>query len=247
MGVERPALCRTSALEAVRAAAGVQVTRSLVYAPDAVGEHLLRRHPGLLRRLRQVAPLAVPLLAPLPPVTPVCFATMLTGGDPDAHGITGYEKPVLRCDTLFDALLRARLRVAIVTVAGSSIDRMYRERDLEHHAEADDAAVTARTLEVLARDCHELVLVYHQAHDDALHRSHAEAPEALEALRAHVGDFERLVEAATRLWQHHPHAVVLAPDHGSHVDPESGQGTHGADLPEDREVLHLWGFRPGGA
>ncbi len=33
--------------------------------------------------------------------------TMYTGAQPAVHGITAYAKPVIKIDTIFDALIRA--------------------------------------------------------------------------------------------------------------------------------------------
>ena len=37
-----------------------------------------------------------------PPVTPVCFASMYSGLEPQHHGIMKYEKPVLKVNTVYD-------------------------------------------------------------------------------------------------------------------------------------------------
>jgi hypothetical protein len=216
-----------------------------VYAPDAIGAELVGEFPELFDRVRALAPVEVAVRSPVPSVTPVCFATMLTGAPPAVHGIETYEKPVLRCDTVFDAVLRAGRQVAIVTVAGSSIDLMYRERELTYHIEPDDHGVTQRTLSLLAQDTHDLILAYHQAHDDALHRTTARSPDALAAMREHVRSFLTLGHAAASAWGGRSWGIAFTPDHGSHLDPETGRGTHGSDRDQDVQVLHFWGTSSG--
>jgi hypothetical protein len=51
-----------------------------------------------------------------------------TGAQPQVHGIQKKEKPVLTCDTIFDALIRSGKKIAIVAVKGSSIDLIFRKR-----------------------------------------------------------------------------------------------------------------------
>jgi hypothetical protein len=65
------------------------------------------------------------------------------GRRPDEHGVKKYERPVLRCETLFDALIAAGKRVAIVAVRGSSIDLLFRERPIDHHSCDYDSVATA--------------------------------------------------------------------------------------------------------
>jgi len=38
------------------------------------------------------------------------------------------------------------------------------------------------------------------------------------------------------------HVLVFAPDHGAHIDPSSGKGDHGLDIPEDMELFHCYGI-----
>ena len=75
--------------------------RILLYAPDAVGHHLCAAFPEVIGPVERRAPISVSVRSVVPPVTPVCFGTMFTGQPPSKHGIKTYEKPVLRCETLF--------------------------------------------------------------------------------------------------------------------------------------------------
>jgi len=184
--------------------------------------------------------------AAFPPKTPVCFAEMFTGAGPSVHGISRYEKPVLACDTLFDAVIRGGGRAAIAAVEDSSIDRIFRGRDVDYHPGPDDAAVLDSALELIVRDGHDLVVVYQPAYDDLLHRSDPFGPEALTALEGHVRAFELLSDAVMEYWAGHPRVSVFAPDHGAHLDAGSGRGDHGLDIPEDMEVEHFWRFDPAG-
>lgn len=250
LGLDPPALCAVPALDHVLVAAraclgGARIERCLVYAPDAIGDHLQAGCPELFAEVARLAPTLAPMRAVFPPKTPVCFASMFTGAPPADHGIRKYERPVLQCDTLFDALVRAGRRVAIVAVAESSIDQIFRGRDLDYFAETDDGDVTARAIALIAADRHEFILAYHQEYDDLLHETTPFSDAAILAFRHHVGAFGELIEAAENSWARHHQMVVFAPDHGAHVDPETLTGTHGDDIPQDMELRHFYRFAAG--
>lgn len=247
LGVAPPHQCQVPRLSEVtksaRAAIGGRPARKiLLYAPDAVGAHFLARNPQIERRFRAAAPVLVSLRSALPPKTPVCFATMFTGAAPEVHGIRRYERPILEMDTLFDALLRGGTKVAIVAVKNCSIDIIFRGRELDYFSELYDPEVTARTLELLEANRHDVVLAYHQAYDDTLHRTGPYSPEAVAAADRHAADFALLTEAAATFWRGFDHAVAALPDHGAHTVEGSPRGDHGEDIPEDMEITHFWGF-----
>ena len=224
---------------------GEPLEKALLYAPDAIGEWLYQMHRGEFRGVLEAAPIEVQVLSMKPSVTPVCYGSMFTGLKPVGHGITRYEKPVLECDTLFDALARAGKRVAIVAVRGSSIDLIFRGRPIDYYTEEYDPEVEERALGLLSGDAHDLVLAYHQGYDDAMHGSTPTSPEALEAFRGHLRTFERLAEAFDESCGDRNRLLAFLPDHGTHVDPVTGKGSHGTDGPEDMEVRHFWGVYKG--
>jgi len=246
MRVEPPALCSRPPLRGFLTAAnqvlhGGPAERILLHAPDALGCHLLPSHADRLAPVREHAPVTARVRAMVPPVTPVCFASMFTGASPEAHGIQDYRKPVLECDTVFDALLRAGKRVAIAAVEGSSMEVIFRGRELDYRVGADDAEVTRHALALIQEDRHDLLVVYQQEYDDTLHRSGPFSPEALRAVDNHVAAFATLARAADLGWRARSRVVLLCPDHGAHLDPDSGRGTHGLPIPEDLEVDHYLG------
>ncbi|MBN2082934.1 alkaline phosphatase family protein [bacterium] len=245
--IEPPALAAAGvAAEVIAEArsvhAGAPVQRLLVYAPDAIGVHLADRCTADFALIRQHAPVEVELYSVMPSITPVCFASLFTGAAPSVHGYQAYEKPIVRCDTIFDALLRAGKRVAIVTVQGSSIDLMYRERELDYFSEQYDPQVTKRALKLMEADKHDFILAYHQQYDDLLHQTEPFSAECLAACRSHAAGFARLAQAAAHYWQGYRYALAVTPDHGAHLDKATGRGTHGSDLPADQALKHFWGF-----
>jgi predicted AlkP superfamily pyrophosphatase or phosphodiesterase len=217
----------------------------LLYAPDAIGLQLCNAFPDTVAPVAAEAPVAVHMKSVVPPVTPVCFSTMFTGLPPAVHGIQKYEKPVLQCKTLFDRLLGAGKKVAIVAVRDSSIDRLFRDRTLDYFSESYDPEVTQTTLRLLQADCHDFVLAYHQEYDDTLHRTTPQSTEAIAAMQRHVAAFLQLSHAVARSWKTRHRMVGFVPDHGGHIDPATGRGTHGTDTPEDMDVQHFYGVLRG--
>jgi predicted AlkP superfamily pyrophosphatase or phosphodiesterase len=248
-GVEPPKLSTAEPLgEVIRTAreslAGRPIEKCLLYAPDAIGRDLFRAN-GSSEQVRSYAPVEVRLRSVYPPKTPVCFASMFTGAGPEGHGIRVYEKPVLGCDTLFDALARAGKKVAIVAVADSSVDRIFRERPIDYYSEDYDDEVTSRVKGLLTRDEHDFILAYHQEYDDLLHDTSPDSPTALKAVDNHIRSFVELAEAAAECWAAYDRLLTFSPDHGAHVDAATGRGDHGDDIPADMEVVHLFGVFPG--
>ena len=251
LGLDVPALCAVHPLARVLTAAhanlgGARVERCLVFAPDAIGNQLQAGYADLFREIASLAPVTVPMRSVFPPKTPVCFASMFTGASPADHGIRHYEQPVLRCDTLFDALVRAGRRVAIVAVTDSSIDRIFRGRDVDYYSETYDPDVTARAVALIEADRHEFILAYHQEYDDLLHETTPFSDSAILAFRHHVAAFRELVDAANTHWLRHDRVIVFAPDHGAHLDPETMTGTHGDDIAQDMELRHFYRFGANG-
>jgi len=125
---------------------------------DSASDEITKLFVGVER----VAPIEVEMKSVLPTYTPVCFSSMFTGAQPDVHGIRKYEKPVLSCDTIFDAFARAGKKPAIVAVKNSSIDLVFRNRKIDYYSEEYDPQVEARALKLIETDNYDFILVYHQ-------------------------------------------------------------------------------------
>ena len=162
-------------------------------------------------------------------------------GHPERHGIRKYEKPVLRCPTLFDALAEAGKRVALVAVKGCSVDLIFRERPISYYTEEYDPEVELRALGLMEDGDADVILAYNQEYDDVMHRTTPTSPGAMTAFRRHLATFSCLSDAFNRDWVAYSRALAFLPDHGTHVDPATGRGGHGTDSPEDMEVRHFWG------
>ena len=245
MGIAPPALSTANAfapvIDRIKAHSGsARFDKCLIYAPDALGTLFIGKHPEIFAAVSRQAPLKIELRSVFPPKTPVCFASMFTGAPPEIHGIKLYERPVLSCDTLFDALIRAGKRPAIAAVRDSSIDLIFRGRDMAYFSEEYDPQVTARALRLLESDEHDFILAYHQEYDDSLHATSIESERSITAAKNHAASFVQLCAEAHDRWKHHDHLFIFAPDHGGHDDPATGKGAHGENIPEDMLVTHFF-------
>lgn len=245
MGVEPPKLAEP-ALGDLKALCGeARVDRIVMYNPDAQAEWLVKKYPELYRGVIDNSKLAVPLTSVMQSVTPVCFATMYTGAFPEAHGIHKYEKPILRVDTIFDAMLRAGKRCAIVASAGCSVASIFLEREMDYFifpasAEADEQIVQ-KGLELIAEDKYDFLVIYNGMYDSAMHKTSPEDPAAIKWIEHHVGAYVRIHEKVAECSRANGHMTLLAfaTDHGVHTN-EKGRGSHGADIPEDMQITHYY-------
>jgi hypothetical protein len=246
LGIESPAQCACEAIvsvtDAVKKKIGdhLRVDRILVYAPDAIGDHLRKDYIREFQRINTILPIKVPMTSVVPPKTPVAFASMFTGAPPEVHRITKYERFVLTCDTLFDAVSRAGLRTAIVAVAGSSIDIIFRDRNIDYFTEADDSQVISRSLELIKGNEHNLIVTYNQEYDDALHVTNPFSDLAEKSFKEHVKSLEILCREAESAWGKYNRVIAFTPDHGAHIDAHTGRGDHSLDIPEDMNLSHYF-------
>ena len=249
MGISPPAVsdpaCLNEVIQVSKRRDVKKVNKCLIYAPDAVGLQMYQNFRSLFDAVLQHAPIAVPLCSVIPPVTPVCFASMFTGAQPRVHGLQKKEKPVLTCDTIFDALIRSEKKVAIVSRKEQSIDLIFREREIQYFSEHDDQAVTRRTIEIVKSGNYDFIVAYHCKYDDILHELTPFCPEAVKALKSHIHDFGQLAKTIDVYWREYNRMLWFTPDHGAHIDPKSGKGDHGDNIPQDMHVQHYFGIKRG--
>jgi hypothetical protein len=144
--------------------------------------------------------------------------------------------------TIFDALLREGKEAAIIAVKNSSIDLVFRNRKIDYFTEEYDPQVEASTLKILDVADYDFILIYHQEYDDLMHASTPRDPNAIEAFKRHLRSFETLASAFNARYKSSNRVVAFTPDHGTHIDPDTGKGAHGTDSPEDVDVRHFWGY-----
>ena len=227
--------------EIIQASKGKTIKKALLYAPDAIGEWLFQAHKDEFKDIVTEAPIQIPVKSMIPSYTSVCYGSMFTGMKPSEHGINKYMKPVLKVETLFDVALKAGKKVVLVSVKDCSIDLIFRERAIDYYTEKYDQEVNARVIDLLANSDYDLIVAYNQEYDDLMHASTPTDPKAIEAFIRHLKAFKTLADAFNKRYKDVDRVIAFLPDHGTHVDSESGKGSHGTENLEDMEVRHFWG------
>lgn len=213
--------------------------RIFMYNPDAIAEWIYNKYNMLTKKLDRYKGVDVPLCSVMPSVTPVCFGTMYTGAQPEVHGIRKYAKPVITIDTLFDALIRAGKKVAIVAQTNCSMAMIYLEREMDYFIYDGIAEVNAKAAELIIEDKYDFIAVYNGNYDSVMHKHGPESIEALAELRSNVDAFATFNELIKKRWGMHDTLVGFAMDHGCH-EIDGGCGSHGLDMDEDLNILHLY-------
>lgn len=223
---------------------GKKADRVFMYNPDAIAQWIYVKYPRLMKEASDNSNIKVPLATVMPSVSPVCFATMYTGAQPAVHGIQGYNKPVITIDTLFDALVRAGKRVALITYRTCSLSRIYLGRNIDyyHFENKGITAVNTKAAELILRDEHDFIVLYNGNYDSVMHKYGPESPEALAELRLNCHIYAVLSGLIRHNWKKHNTLVGFAMDHGCHEIGDGG--SHGLDTPEDINIVHLYKAYP---
>ena len=247
MGIDAPAEAAPAneALTAYVDAAfgGARADRIFMYNPDAVAEWVWRKYPEFCRELPAHSELELPMCTVMPSVTPVCFGTMYTGAQPAVHGIRKYEKPVIRIDSLFDAAIRAGKKCAIVADNKCSMGKIFLKREMDYFLYATIDEVNAKAAELILADRYDLLCVYNGNYDSRMHKVGPEDPQALAELRTNVRTFAMFSEMIKTHWTAHNTLVGFAMDHGCH-EIDGPCGSHGLDMEEDLNIVHLYKAYP---
>jgi predicted AlkP superfamily pyrophosphatase or phosphodiesterase len=174
----------------------------------------------------------------MPSITPVNFATMLTGASPESHGITDREQP-LTLETVFHVLRGEGMASATAARAQSSLGILISPHaDRPGIAESNtDDEVTRIALKALEDEA-SLLWVQLLDVDDAGHAYGPHSKEGHDAASRADSNLRKILGSAHRGGYS---AIVLA-DHGQHTVVKDGvvQGTHGTDVPEDLVVPLAW-------
>jgi len=179
----------------------------------------------------------------MPTITPVNFATMLTGAHPDAHGIRNRTER-LTLETVFHVLREHERTSATAARAVSSLGILISPfADRPGLAESNsDGEVCALAVEALGAHV-DLLWVQLLDVDDAGHQHGPLSPESVAA--AH-GDDGLLREIAETAYGEGYGLMVLA-DHGQHTAVRGNGGvggTHGTDMDDDIYVPFAWCSNP---
>ena len=243
MGIEPPKCAAQACPELVeyidKAFSGKKADRIFMYNPDAIGQWIYEKYPHLMKEVTDRTDMQVAFRTVMPSVTPVCFGTIYTGAQPAVHGIRRYEKPVIAIDTLFDALLRAGKKPVIVAYGKSSLGMIFLEREMDYFIYPTNEQINAKAAELILRDEHDFIVVYNGNYDATMHRYGTESVQALAELRTNAAAFGTFAELIHTHWTHHNTLLGFAMDHGCH-DIDAGCGSHGLDMDEDINIVHLY-------
>lgn len=237
-----------------QALAGRKADRVFMYNTDAIGQWMYKKYPELSQEARNLTDLELPLLTCDPPKTPVCFGTMYTGAAPNVHGIEVYEKKRITIDTLFDALVRAGKKVALLSRPNYSMAIIFAGRPIDYYFLPTWAEVNAKAVELIIKDEYDFILTYNANFDDVLHKKGPESIECLGEMRFNYQTYCMFDSLIRTHWAHHDTLMGFAMDHGCHaIEPTLNSkgtyslGSHGQNTPEDRNITHLYKIHAAGS
>ncbi len=215
--------------------------RVLMYNPDAIAFWLYQKYTELFTPVICNSSMALPVLAVMPSVTPVCFASMYSGLLPEKHGIKSYVKPVLKVPTLFDAAIEAGKKPIIISKKGESIAEIFKERNMDYIFCDTEDECNEKALEIIEKDIYDLIVVYNGNYDSFMHKTGPESEASLDNLKHNARSYEILAEKARSKWNGKNFVTAFLPDHGCH-EIDGDCGSHGLDMPEDMDIIHFYSF-----
>lgn len=226
-----------------RCLAGQKADRVFIYNTDAIAQWVIEKYPHLSEGARSRMELELPMRTVNPPKTPIAFGTMYTGAAPEVHGIVQYEKKLITIDTLFDALVRAGKKVALLTRNYYSMAVIFAGRPIDYFFCDTWPDVNAKAVELIMRDEYDFILTYNANFDDIMHRKGPESVESLSEMRFNFQTFCMFDTLIKEHWRHHNVLIGTGMDHGCHA-VENGTGTHCDNTPEDRNIVHYYKIYP---
>jgi len=216
--------------------------RIAVLALDALGTFAWNLWRGEMPYLDSLhAQHSLILRSVMPSITPVNFATMVTGTDLAGHGANTLNDNFV-CETLFDVIRKAKSKsagVGLHSYTGSEL--LGRFADIRGDAgNGTDDAVADKILEIADNDKPEFLIAQFGRVDDVFHQYGPSSPSVIPMLRASDERLRRLVDQLKPL----EYGILILADHGQHdtVEPSDGgsRGNHGTDRPEDCLTPCTW-------
>jgi len=219
---------------------GDPADRIVLFHADAVGMYMWQKYPHLFAPVYKHISLPLPFVSTVESVTPVAHASMYTGLDPEEHGIQTYVRPRLTCATLYDVLLMAGLRPAIVCDRDSTFVHIFKGRDMDCFECANGVEVQEKALELIRSDKYDVISIHTCDYDNAAHAFGPESKQGLNALSLVNEIFDSLATELENFRGQHRILLAYAPDHGQHPVP-GGTGQHGSKMIEDMNIMHFFG------
>lgn len=238
LGVDVPADIDTPNEDVMKLAD--KVDKAVLFNPDAVAWWLYEKYPQYFDKAKECSNFSTKLQSVMPSVTPVCFASMYTGLMPEKHGIQKYTKPVLTVDTMFDYLLKAGKKVAIVSTKGDSISKIFLERNMDYYIYPNIFMVNRKAEKLVKNGDYDVIVIYNGDYDTTMHAKGPEHKKSLKHLQQNVKTYERYVKLIKKTYTDEKVFYGFCPDHGCH-EIDGGRGSHGLEMEEDMNVIHFYG------
>lgn len=242
LGLPAPAQTTGTAISSM--VPGRRVGRVAVLATDALGEYAWGLWGSEMPFLQSLhARQSIILRSVMPSITPVNFATMVTGTDLAGHGVHTYDHD-FACETLFDVVRRNGEKSAGIGIDGYTGSKLLgRFADLQGTVkEHSDDAVADAIVEVVDRHAPQFLIAQLGCVDDVFHLHGPSSPEVVPMLRETDARLKRLVKHL----QPRGYGILILSDHGQHdlPDPAPGgkKGSHGTDSPQDCLVPCTWAW-----
>ena len=213
-----------------------------ILATDALGMfawNLWKAHMPHLRSLH--ARHNVVLESVMPSITPVNFATVVTGTDLDGHGVHAKSEE-FACQTLFDVAREAGMTSAAIGIDGyTGCELLGRYADVCGNAgDGTDDTIAEKIIDISERVQPGFLIAQLGRVDDTFHRYGPSSPSVVPMLRETDVRLHRLVEHLGPLG----YGVIILSDHGQHDVPDAPEGklkgTHGTSSSEDCLVPCTW-------
>ena len=213
-----------------------------ILAPDAFGDfawRLWQNEMPFLKSLHERR--SARLRSVMPSITPVNFATMVTGTDQAGHGIRTFKDNFV-CETLFDVVRKAGGKSAGVGLKGyTGTELLGRSADICGNAgDGTDDDVADAILEIAGKSRPQFIIAQLGRVDDVFHKHGPSSAEVVPMLRGTDRRLKRLVGALKSL----SYAVIILADHGQHdltnAGPPGKKGGHGTEASEDCLVPCTW-------
>ncbi|MCD6359305.1 MAG: alkaline phosphatase family protein [Armatimonadetes bacterium] len=206
--------------------------RLAIVAPDALGLYSFRHFTDDMPFLRSLCDeRMVVLRSVMPSITPVNFATMVTGCDLDGHGVRSKELD-FQCETLFDVLAaHGRTGAGCGRPGYTGSELLARVAQIDGTAElSDDAAIEEVVLRIAREARPDFIIAQIGGTDDHFHRFGPRGEGARPKVRETDARLQRMCgELGGR-----GYAVMILADHGQHeTDNPEKMGGHGTDSDED--------------
>ncbi len=242
LGVPVPAQAKGKPVpEIVRDLLGVE--RIALVAVDALGLYAFSLWRGSMPFLSALYDQNnVTLRAVMPSITPVNFATMVSGTDLVGHGVQTFNHS-FACETLFDVVRRANGRAAGVGFDGyTGGELLARFADISGKAgTGSDDLIVDKTIEIVGAYSPRFIIVQVGRTDDYFHQFGPSSPHAAPMLAETDARLETMVTNLSAAG----YGTMIFADHGQHdvIDPETNArkgGSHGSDSDMDCQVPCVW-------